>query len=184
MDAKRNWPSIEYNGWQKIYEEKIFTEDQKMWAFAITNQQNDNTSSQPLQPKKRHTRWLIIQLPEVLMNHIYIYIYAVEHLQSIRRWWIRSSIGSLPEDGQGQYKHKEVQQRDWVRPQRRDQRPTKNPKVVSSYRYWSTNFFLHSQITIGDQVHNKSYPQTWTDYKSKIQIWISKTFETKSGVLV
>ena len=50
-DAKRNWPSIEYNGWQKIYEEKIFTEDQKMWAFSITNQQNDNTSSQPLRPK-------------------------------------------------------------------------------------------------------------------------------------
>lgn len=55
MDAKKkkkNWPSIEYNGWQKIYEEKIFTEDQKAWAFSITNQQDDNTSRQPLQPFK------------------------------------------------------------------------------------------------------------------------------------
>lgn len=101
-----------------------------------------------------------------LMNHIYIYIYAVEHLQSIRRWWIRSSIGSLPEDGQGQYKHKEVQQRDWVRPQRRDQRPTKNPKVVSSYRYRSTQLLF----ALPDYYRRSSTQQKLSTDMNRLQV--------------
>ena len=76
MDArkkkeKKNWPSIEYNGWQKIYEEKIFTEDQKTWAFSITNQQDHNTSGQPLQTNS-HSSWLISYLKfKSLINHIH-----------------------------------------------------------------------------------------------------------------
>lgn len=44
-----NLPRIKYYWRQKVYKEKIFTEDQKMRASSPTCQQNNNSSTHTLQ---------------------------------------------------------------------------------------------------------------------------------------
>ena len=46
-------PSIKYDRWKKIYEEKIFAEDQDVRTFSSRNQKNNNSSNKPLTSMQR-----------------------------------------------------------------------------------------------------------------------------------
>lgn len=45
---RRKLPRIEYNWWQKVDKEEVFTENEKMRAFSAANQQDDNPCTQTL----------------------------------------------------------------------------------------------------------------------------------------